>query len=79
LVKENSRLFYPNPAKGQIHFDNQENSSLTIFDAMGKLMLQKSINSVSESVDINSLKQGIYIVKLRDENANLQQHRLIVK
>lgn len=79
VVKENSRLFYPNPAKGQIHFDNMENSALTIFDAMGKLMLQQPINSVSESVDINSLQQGIYIVKLRDKEANLQQYRLIVK
>jgi len=79
VVKENPCLFYPNPARGQIRFDNAENADLKIYDAMGKLILHQTISSVSESVDINSLKQGVYIVKVMDAYSNLQQNRLIVK
>jgi hypothetical protein len=78
-VKANAQLFYPNPAKGEIHFANAENSELSIYDTMGRLAIQQRINSSNESVDISRLSQGIYIVKTTDKYSNQQQNRLIVK
>jgi len=78
-VKVNSNLFYPNPAKGEIHFLDAENSELQIYDTMGKLLIQKKINSSNESVDISRLTQGVYIVETTDQHFNRQQNKLIVK
>lgn len=79
VVKENSQLFYPNPAKGKIYFSNAENSDLHIYDTLGKLMLRQRINSLNEPVDISRLMQGVYIVTTTDLYSNQQQNRLIVK
>jgi hypothetical protein len=77
-VKANPQLFYPNPAKGEIRFMNAENSDLKVYDTMGKLALQQQITSSNQSVDINTLSQGVYIVVITDKFSNQQQNRLIV-
>lgn len=78
-IKANSQLFYPNPAKGEIHFANAENFELRIYDSMGRLALQQQITSSNQSVDISHLSQGVYIVKSIDKYSNQQQNRLIVR
>ena len=78
-VKANPQLFYPNPAKGEIYFVNVENSELSIYNTMGKLVVQQRINSSNESVDISWLSEGVYIVKTTDKYSNQQQNRLIIK
>jgi len=78
-VKANPQMFYPNPAKGEIHFANAENSVLRIYDSMGRLTLQQQITSSNQSVDISRLTQGVYIVKSTDKYSNQQQNRLIVR
>jgi hypothetical protein len=78
-VKANPQLFYPNPANGEIYFMNAENSDLKVYDTMGKLALQQQISSANQSVDINRLSQGVYIVVTTDKFSNQQQNRLIVR
>ncbi|MFT3751751.1 MAG: alginate lyase family protein [Paludibacter sp.] len=75
----NPQMFYPNPAKGEIHVVNTKHSQLQIYDTMGKNILQQTINSSNEAVDISRLSSGIYLVLTTDENQQLQQNRLIVR
>ena len=48
-----------------IDFDGDE--SLAIYDAMGKRVMVKEIDSATKSIPLN-LKQGIYIVTNKNQN-----------
>ncbi|MFA5046247.1 MAG: LamG-like jellyroll fold domain-containing protein [Paludibacter sp.] len=78
-IKTNSTLFYPNPAKNEIHLVNSENSVLKIYDTLGKLVFHQQITSPNQSIDIRTLTQGVYIVKTTDMNLNQYQNKLILQ
>jgi len=64
---DNEMKMYPNPVKDLLHFEIKETDSLTnveIYDETGKFIddLTKKIND--NSVDISSLPNGSYIVKI---------------
>ena len=55
-------------------------SQIFIYDIKGRLVLQKEINitSATNTIDVNSLNAGIYIVKLLNETQNLTK-KIMVK
>ncbi len=55
---------YPNPAKDYIVVVGAEKSSLKIFNTIGKLVLEKEINSKEEKINVNDLSNGLYFVKV---------------
>ena len=53
---------YPNPVETSLYFSGlNEISRVTLYDLTGKLHLDATTNS---SLDLSSLKKGIYILKL---------------
>ena len=53
---------YPNPVETSLYFSGlNEISRVTLYDLTGKLYLEATTNS---SLDLSSLKKGIYILKL---------------
>lgn len=68
---------YPNPVKGDTLFFNKTNSfSVEIFTVIGKRVLSKKINN-NNKVDISTLKNGIYILKVFKNNASFIQKILV--
>lgn len=57
-------VLYPNPAAGVLNIkgDFDSNESITIYNMLGQTILNKSINSNEEAIDINVLTPGIYNV-----------------
>lgn len=56
---------YPNPVQNVMHLHFAGNKGkLEVFDATGKLVLQKEIQEENPSFDVSALKQGIYLVKV---------------
>ncbi|MDZ7742081.1 MAG: T9SS type A sorting domain-containing protein [Bacteroidota bacterium] len=59
---------YPNPSKGELVVElNQtdlQNLNLQILDASGKLVSSKAINRSTNSIDISSLKSGLYLIRV---------------
>ena len=57
---------YPNPSKDFIYVKNcnKESGDLAIYDLHGVLLMTKSIMSFSDAIDISSLKQGLYLLKV---------------
>lgn len=53
---------YPNPAQGQIHFQNLSGDAV-INDVSGRTVLQFKISN-SNSVDISSLSKGVYVLQI---------------
>ena len=78
-IKDDYTLF-PNPTNGKVEYKGNELpiNQIDIFDNIGRLV--KQINGISEnSLDLNELKDGIYLVKIQTENGNLNQKIIIKK
>ena len=60
--------FYPNPASDMIYFNFNVDKevSLQIFSSTGQLVMEKNISS-DGAVDVSSLSEGLYIVKINDK------------
>jgi hypothetical protein len=61
---------YPNPAFNKVYFtlNYDDTATLYIFDVLGKLVVETTITYATPSVDISSLSNGMYIVKLQSSN-----------
>lgn len=78
---------YPNPAKDKLNITivsgNTEKATLAIYDATGRLVLQKSLTliagEVSLSENIDKLKAGSYLVKVIDEKGVAMDIKTLIK
>lgn len=79
-VEQNSQIsFYPNPNQGTLFFDSvNEIQSVKLFDVYGRLIVEET-NFNSNSMNISSLKSGIYIIKIEDKTTKLLTKKLILK
>ncbi|MEY4350017.1 MAG: hypothetical protein RL078_59, partial [Bacteroidota bacterium] len=75
-IEENNSLsfeVYPNPASAQVFvaFENNDNATLTILDAMGRVVLTHAINEVGSlvlPVSVAELASGSYTLQIISEN-----------
>ncbi|WP_341215485.1 S8 family serine peptidase [uncultured Wocania sp.] len=77
--KMNDISIYPNPGKEFIYFkipSTENKLTITFFDVLGKQILQYSINSANNQVDISSLSKGIYIINAKSKN-NVKSFKFI--
>jgi hypothetical protein len=71
--------FYPNPAtNGKIYISTRSNEDkqITIFDVLGKKVLQTTLSS--RELNISSLTPGIYLIKIDEGDASATR-KLIVR
>ena len=71
--------FYPNPVNsGKIYISTKSSAEkeITIFDVLGKKVLQAFISS--KELNISSLSPGIYIIQIREGEATATR-KLIVE
>ena len=71
--------FYPNPvSNGKIYISSKSamEKDITIFDVLGKKVLQAVVTS--KELSISSLSPGVYIIKIREGEATATR-KLIVK
>lgn len=67
---------YPNPANNILNLSLPGNSALssyTIIDVTGKILLSGTVTAPQTPVDIASLAQGTYIIKLAGENTGVSK------
>jgi len=61
-------MMYPNPAKNTLNFRGLTSSrSYFITDMLGKTVLSSTLE-INESINVSSLKSGLYILKFEDSN-----------
>lgn len=71
--------FYPNPvSNGKIYITSKSSldKEITIFDVLGKKVLQTILNS--KEMNIGTLSPGVYIIKIKEGDASATR-KLIVK
>lgn len=67
--KENTLNIFPNPVKNQLNLQGDEKiNRLEIFNINGAMVF--SLNKVSNQVDVSSLSNGIYILRVNTESGS---------
>lgn len=78
-----NKLFelFPNPAntKIEIHSPLNTNVHVQFIDINGKVVLNSLVDQNERSINIEALKEGVYIVELTDENKNLYSRKKLIK
>jgi len=61
-----NQLFYPNPTSGKIQIGLPQYRQVKVFNLSGQLEMVKSNNSLSGSIDISTLPNGIYFLRIEN-------------
>ncbi|MBR9758399.1 MAG: T9SS type A sorting domain-containing protein [Algicola sp.] len=68
IVEENKIIVYPNPAQQQIHITTDAHiTKISLFDALGK---EVYLEMTSNTVNVEPLKSGIYILKVETDKGS---------
>jgi hypothetical protein len=67
---------YPNPTKDRFWIDCEGFSTITLYDMLGKEVLNQNINGKSE-ININNLQKGIYIVTIYSERRVIGNFKIV--
>jgi hypothetical protein len=78
-INENNSIpihIYPNPASNKLTINlsqlkNLQNTSVSIYDIQGKLLLQQSITQPQTELTITQFAKGVYIVKVNNDKDTL--------
>lgn len=67
---ESEILLYPNPAKDKLNveWNNSNNISVIIYNAIGQELSIVSLSKQNETIDIANLQSGFYFLKIIDGN-----------
>ena len=73
----NNITIYPNPATNNLcinlqQLKNLQNTTVSVFDMQGKLLLQQIITQQQTELNINHFAKGIYVVKVQNEKEIIQ-------
>jgi uncharacterized repeat protein (TIGR01451 family) len=80
-----SFVFYPNPASDFVTITLKDSTNslsiITVYDVMGKMILQKkTIDTItSDTIDLSSVNPGIYFIEVQTENNTKVVKKLLVK
>ncbi len=82
--KNNQEInIYPNPAQNIVNIEiiSQKTKyfNIEIYTIQGKLIFMKQYKTSPLSIDISDLSNGIYMLKIKDENGNVIKNDKIVK
>jgi hypothetical protein len=67
-AEESAFLIYPNPATDKVTIISKEEiQAIEVYNQQGQLVMRKDGNSVSNTIDISELRQGIYFLKFSSE------------
>jgi len=74
---------YPNPVQDLLYVDFGEKltgkSTYQLFDVQGKLVKQGNLNLIKNELDMSSIPQSIYIMKIMENNKNVKTFKIIKK
>jgi uncharacterized repeat protein (TIGR01451 family) len=76
---EKGFVMYPNPASSNIaiSMQNMDRAEVQLTDVLGKTVMKTTIDATMQSVDVSSLKTGIYFVTLNADGRKYTQKLLI--
>jgi len=79
LTNETQFNLYPNPSTGMFTVQTEEVGRLTIFDALGKVMIEKQLNDKWNKINASQLPQGVYFAELKTAGGTYYRKVLITR
>jgi len=85
IITENTVKVYPNPANDRLYIalDGAIDgiANVDFYDLSGKLIYNTTINAVEklQTLNINSIKAGVYNLRITTTNQNYNQKLVIIK
>lgn len=72
---------FPNPAKEYVYIEMSEyhNILFKLFTLTGQMVHQEQIKGSGQKININNLKEGLYIYKILDEKGKLFTGKMIIR
>lgn len=75
-VKKNNLTIYPNPTNGIITIENKNSANFNLFNSVGKMVVNGTMNEKA-SVDLSKFDDGLYILKIINENGSISSKKII--
>ena len=70
-----SFMVYPVPAHGEVFIEAEGFQKAEIYSLTG----QKLMESTMDKMNVSSLSQGVYLLKVYDQSGNSETQRIVVK
>jgi DUF917 family protein len=58
----------PNPTKGQVILNSNQNCTVTILDILGKVVYETRSQEAQNILDLSNLSKGMYMIKANNGN-----------
>lgn len=78
LTEKKDIVLYPNPADDFFRLEGDDIKYVEIYNVMGTKMVAHDMAS-SDVVDVNALPDGLYLVRILDNDDNVMVRKLIIK
>jgi hypothetical protein len=76
----NAVKLYPNPAQDQVTIEGiEKGSTIELINALGAVVQQKQASGYSETVSVQNLPEGMYMVRITMTNGQTIHQRLLVR
>ena len=76
----NQIVVYPNPSIGVLNIDLEYANSQTtinIYNTLGELVLSETLVSLKNQIKINELSNGIYVIKIIEDNRVITSMKIV--
>ena len=70
-------LFYPNPARDIIYLKTEPGALVRILDVTGKVLIQEKVIRNNQSININHLTKGLYLIQFKQEEKTVVQKMVV--
>jgi hypothetical protein len=79
-LSDNAFSIYPNPSRGlvNIDFENRATTRVKIYDANGKLIIERAMANSHNQLDISDQPKGVYFITI-NQNGNEISKKLILE
>jgi hypothetical protein len=81
IGQESSVVMFPNPTSGilNVWMSKFENVQIKIYDVLGECIHQLICRSANQQIDLSSLHEGIYLVKIQGDNFVKTERVVVIK
>ena len=79
-ISDNHTSIYPNPSNGIVNISSNKNiSHCQLYDLQGNMLIDNSLSGNVNTIDVNNLVPGIYILKLQFYDNQTSYYKVIKK
>lgn len=78
-LSSNKVELFPNPASNELNVAAKNMKQIEIIDMLGRIVMKKDRCNDTEKLDISSIKDGMYFIRITTADNQVSIHRFIKK